>query len=244
MDLIKAEEFTVYDNLIKELYQSPNIESLKDLIIDSIHRLVQTDSLAFFLVNPQNNYFLSTHQLNLPDRMFEDYKNYYEKFDIYKQKVFSLSPVPIVDRCSDYFNFNEWARNEHRCDFLMRNGCHYIACIQIFNGSSIVGELSMHRSRNHTDFSDKDMFFLKCLQPHLSHAFSNANHKSSGEKLKSMLTVREYQVVQLMVRGLNRKEIAEELVISVDTVKTHMKNIYSKTNCKTCSEVIYNFFVK
>lgn len=42
------------------------------------------------------------------------------------------------------------------------------------------------------------------------------------------LTPRENEVVSLLARGMSNKEIAEELIISVKTVKTHVSNILQK----------------
>lgn len=42
------------------------------------------------------------------------------------------------------------------------------------------------------------------------------------------LTAREMEVVPLLEEGLNNTEIAERLTISMPTVKTHIKNIFSK----------------
>jgi DNA-binding NarL/FixJ family response regulator len=42
------------------------------------------------------------------------------------------------------------------------------------------------------------------------------------------LTEREKEVLKLVVRGLNNQAIAHELDLSQDTVKTHLKNIFSK----------------
>ncbi|HBF59257.1 MAG TPA: DNA-binding response regulator, partial [Exiguobacterium sp.] len=42
------------------------------------------------------------------------------------------------------------------------------------------------------------------------------------------LTEREQEVLQLMARGMSNQEIADELFISLKTVKTHVSNILSK----------------
>ncbi|MCL2146503.1 MAG: helix-turn-helix transcriptional regulator [Synergistaceae bacterium] len=42
------------------------------------------------------------------------------------------------------------------------------------------------------------------------------------------LTRKEKKVVQLMSRGMTNKEIAETLIVSENTVKVHLKNIYTK----------------
>lgn len=49
------------------------------------------------------------------------------------------------------------------------------------------------------------------------------------------LSVREKEVLRLLVKGKINKEIADELCISVNTVITHRKNITSKTGIKSVS---------
>ncbi|MBK8607493.1 MAG: response regulator transcription factor [Chitinophagaceae bacterium] len=44
------------------------------------------------------------------------------------------------------------------------------------------------------------------------------------------LTDREKQIVRLIEKELNNKQIAETLFISERTVETHRKNIFRKTN--------------
>lgn len=46
----------------------------------------------------------------------------------------------------------------------------------------------------------------------------------------SQLTSREVEVLQLLCEGRNNREIAEMLVVSVNTVKTHVKRIMMKLN--------------
>lgn len=52
------------------------------------------------------------------------------------------------------------------------------------------------------------------------------------------LTDRENQIVDLLFRGWTYRMIAEELFLSENTIKTHIKNIYSKYNVQSKSELI------
>ncbi|MBB1287360.1 hypothetical protein HRH25_23490 [Flavisolibacter sp. BT320] len=45
---------------------------------------------------------------------------------------------------------------------------------------------------------------------------------------KKLLTYREVEVLQLISKGYTRNQIAQELFVSAETVKTHIKNIYRK----------------
>lgn len=42
------------------------------------------------------------------------------------------------------------------------------------------------------------------------------------------LTTREVEVLRLLARGLSNTQIAEELVVSLLTIKAHLRSIYSK----------------
>lgn len=46
------------------------------------------------------------------------------------------------------------------------------------------------------------------------------------------ISKRELEVLTLVAQGLSNQEIAEELFISISTVKTHTSNIYSKLGAK------------
>ena len=52
------------------------------------------------------------------------------------------------------------------------------------------------------------------------------------------LTPREYEVLQEIVAGLSNKEIEEKLVISRNTVRTHIKNLYSKLHVTSRTQAI------
>ncbi|GAA4276507.1 hypothetical protein GCM10022259_12310 [Aquimarina mytili] len=55
---------------------------------------------------------------------------------------------------------------------------------------------------------------------------------------KSALSKQEEKIRDLIVSGKSNKEIANELFISLSTVKTHITNIYSKLNISTRKELL------
>ena len=52
------------------------------------------------------------------------------------------------------------------------------------------------------------------------------------------LTKRENEVLNLILAGKSNKMIAEELFISINTIKTHVKNIHSKFDVSSRAELI------
>ena len=52
------------------------------------------------------------------------------------------------------------------------------------------------------------------------------------------LTVKELEVTEKLLEGKTRKEIADELNISENTVKTHLKHINEKLNISNKQELL------
>ncbi|RDB04672.1 response regulator transcription factor [Runella aurantiaca] len=52
------------------------------------------------------------------------------------------------------------------------------------------------------------------------------------------LTPKELEVLRWLVEGLSYKMIAAELNLSIDTVRTHLKNIYDKLHVKSNTEAV------
>lgn len=59
-----------------------------------------------------------------------------------------------------------------------------------------------------------------------------------GAQLLAELTPRERQVLQCMVDGLNRAEIAQRLGLSANTVRTHTQNLLAKLDLHSALEAI------
>jgi len=58
------------------------------------------------------------------------------------------------------------------------------------------------------------------------------------------LTLREQEISRLIYKGLRNKEIAQQLNISVLTVKTHTRNIYTKLNVSSRTAMINKILEK
>ena len=56
-----------------------------------------------------------------------------------------------------------------------------------------------------------------------------------------LLTQRETQILEYVVKGFSYKMIAAELDISVETIRSHIKKIYKKLHVNSATEAIYKY---
>lgn len=61
---------------------------------------------------------------------------------------------------------------------------------------------------------------------------------SPAMRLVEPVTSREKEVLRLIAEGLSNQEIADQLVISVSTVKRHAFNLYGKLGVKRHTQAI------
>lgn len=71
-----------------------------------------------------------------------------------------------------------------------------------------------------------------------NHDLPRLRPEKINRRLLSPLSERELEVAQLVYDGITNTQITEQLFVSVNTVKTHLKNIYLKLDVNTRVAVI------
>ena len=79
------------------------------------------------------------------------------------------------------------------------------------------------------------------MSPYIARKVLATFQKPALNEEKSLLSVREKEVLQLLSKGLLYKEIASTLGVSTETVKKHLKNIYQKLHVQNKIEAINKF---
>ena len=69
----------------------------------------------------------------------------------------------------------------------------------------------------------------------------NHFHRQSKPAIHSVLSEREREVIRLLANGDRYKDIAASLFVSIETVRSHIKNIYTKLHANSRTEAVNNF---
>ena len=76
------------------------------------------------------------------------------------------------------------------------------------------------------------------MSPSIARKVINYFSPKQAEKGMNTLTTRQMQIVECIVGGLSYKMIADKLMISIDTVRDHIKKIYRLLNINSKAELI------
>jgi len=176
-----------YNKFVLKLHGCQEMSSFVEHTMYSLREIIPFENAVFFSVNPETGSFVSPFHIDIAEAAFDLYRDYYEKYDIYRDVVLSSRPVPTVDRCTDYMCFNKWQHNEHRADFLLKNNMYYLAGVQLLYGDALIGEISIHRKIGQENFSDAEMYLLSLLSEHIQAAFSKLRNTESYQEILSIL---------------------------------------------------------
>jgi DNA-binding CsgD family transcriptional regulator len=94
-----------------------------------------------------------------------------------------------------------------------------------------LGSLSLY-SEHLRDFSDWDIKLLTALANQAAIAIQNTKQVAQLKETDN-LSEREREVLALLIQGYTNKQIAEALMVSVNTIKKHVQSIFTKLEVET-----------
>jgi len=130
--------------------------------------------------------------------------------------------------------------------------------IAIALAPDVISEFSVYRSLRNGGFADDELACLSQVVPVLGALMRRYWARAGAAKLEAsppdsrverifagfgaeVLTEREREITQLILRGHSSQSIAFNLGISLGTVKTHRKNAYAKLDISSQSELLSLF---
>ena len=202
--------------------------------------IVKKDS-APQLVDP---IIVSKFSKDFEEKFIYQYENIYAPMD-YVNWVF-MSPESLVYRESDLLNEEVRKQSPFYIKYLKVHDLVHIAGIILASRGIFHGAITLYKSSRNEDFSNKDIYILKQLMPHLHLRFETdsdrirKNEKSLSYMLKNQyrLTNREIEMMGCLYDGLSNAAIGNKTGISLNTVKKHVYNIFGKLGVTNRTQLI------
>ena len=111
----------------------------------------------------------------------------------------------------------------------------------IARNKKFLGAITFYRTIGKENFLYDDIFVLDMLKDHLAYRLEQfyKSEENGMDKItvteavvKYDLTKREHMILKQLMSGKDHAQICEELVISSNTLKKHILNIYRKMGIK------------
>ncbi len=83
------------------------------------------------------------------------------------------------------------------------------------------------------------------MTPAIARLVANTFHEEEpADDPEALLTLRQEEILSLIARGRRYKEVAEELGVSLHTVRAHIRHIYERLEVHTKAQAIRRYFQK
>ncbi|MDJ7506680.1 LuxR C-terminal-related transcriptional regulator [Salmonella enterica] len=196
--------------------------------LQSIAQLIPLSSAVFYRVNAYlkpEAYVLH----NISNSTHQQYLEHFQPLDPLSPSRFGQQVITVATMTPGIC-----ARHRHYYhEFMLPN--HVCDMIEIFirRGHRIIAGISLMRD---IPFSSEERLRAQAVQPLLGLAIHDSLQEDNN--LTSMLTAKEREIVGMVCEGASNKLIARQLNISLSTVKTHLRNIFAKTEVINRTELV------
>ncbi|EJP4511262.1 LuxR family transcriptional regulator [Salmonella enterica] len=196
--------------------------------LQSIAQLIPLSSAVFYRVNAYlkpEAYVLH----NISNSTHQQYLEHFQPLDPLSPSWFGQQVVTVATMTPGIC-----ARHRHYYhEFMLPN--HVCDMIEIFirRGHRIIAGISLMRD---IPFSSEERLRAQAVQPLLGLAIHDSLQEDNN--LASILTAKEREIVGMVCEGASNKLIARQLNISLSTVKTHLRNIFAKTEVINRTELV------
>ena len=262
MGLVSLTSQAWYDLLSEALF-APNSRAKLHGLATALKSLVAIDSLLILVYLPHQRpvfYYKDAEHKWRKNNIDEFLSGYYLLDPFYQAAEVCRAPClcRLNSISSEDFYDTEYYESWYKQSGLI-DEVNYLIPV---DGGPVLA-ISLAKNMDHNLFSQTEISLLSTilplvkgllqevwsqgLTPEISAGDSEAaHHRALREAQKnfgrSLLTEREFEIVQLLLKGHSTKSIAGKLDISPTTIKVHRKNIYDKLDISSHSDLFSLFF--
>jgi DNA-binding CsgD family transcriptional regulator len=168
----------------------------------------------------------------------------------YSLRYWALDPFDPAshDNCPTILGADEvggrerFARTQWASEYLPAWGLADQVVMFMRANGRVTAAISLGRRAGAPEFGDQDRALLRRCHPFIEDAYalaqgSEARPTNDDVFYTAGLTAREKDIARHATRGATNEEIAQALMISCDTVKTHLKHVFVKLKVRSRTEL-------
>ena len=232
MRTLEINDWILLNSIIYKIYTMDSIDEMREQFLEQMKMLIDFDSADFHLASARGENKLTDPVLyNCED----DLSSAYEELDYSRGILYSGKT--LIYRETDIISDEKRVETEYYKKVYKINNWHYSLQMVLARKKEFVGVATFYRTIGKDDFAYDDIFILDLLKDHL--AYRLYQQKMRGNMLSEKLTVsaatekygltrREETILRLLMDGKDNAIICETLVITENTLKKHILNIYRK----------------
>ncbi len=239
MKSMETNDWLVLNNIIYKIYTTEDPDSLRKNLLEQLKMVLDFDSADFFLANEDGKPGLIRPVTYNCDA---NYPQTYDELDYSRGIMYGGKS--LVYRETDIISDEKRTGTEYYKKVYVPNSWHFSLQMILAREKEFLGVITFYRTIGKDNFHYDDIFLLDMLKDHLSFRLYQEKRKKESGKLtveaaaeQFELTNRERVVLGLLVDGLDNGSICEKLVISVNTLKKHMFNIYRKVGIRNRAQI-------
>jgi DNA-binding CsgD family transcriptional regulator len=244
--LIEKGDLILWNEIIHRIYCMENFDEMRHTVLHLIQPIIPYKLASFYLASNQPEHLLCKPVgINITDAQLQSYLDDLEEID-YTRWIF-MSGKSMAYRETDLLSDSKREGDAYYKQLYEPSGMHFSLQLSIAYQDTFLGIISFYRTREDGDFTDDELFLLDSLKEHLAFrlhqqavsaqigtlVLKGKTHYDTADYItKYHLTIREIEVLGLLLGGLSNDKICEVLVVSPHTLKKHALNIYKKLGVK------------
>jgi DNA-binding CsgD family transcriptional regulator len=218
-------------------------EGLPTVVLERVRALVACDVLAFVELDTARQ--ISFHDQSVPDD--DDPGDNDPGDDAFWRHYWDSLPCCYPDRSgddrsvttlSDFYTQRQWHNTGMYVDYLGQFGVEREAMLCLSAPAGRTRRLLFFRGPG-PDFDGRDRLLLSLLRPLLNELYQELERR---RRPVPDLTPRQWELLHLLASGRSNAEIALELVVTKDTVRKHLENIFARLGVTTRTGAIAQAF--
>ena len=235
-------DWLMFNNIVYKIHTTRDNNKMRSDFLEELHMLIEFDAADFYLARPDGGVGLcSPVKYNCSGVCAGKFDELdYSRGILYSGNCMAYRETDII---SDEIRVG----TEYYNKLYRPNGWHYSAQIILAHEKKFVGVVSLYRKKERENFTHEEIMVLDMLKDHLAFRLYNENENAPQVNTDNAvtsfsdvysLTRREETVLKLILEGKSNKEISDELVISVHTLKKHIMNIYRKAEVNSRGQLM------